>query len=113
MTNPTCPHACGICDGPVKFDYMSGSTPVYRCADIECDWVHWSTDCCEPRLKELHENDVLAAVRILFPDAELTADEDAGLTIKTGCIWSGHVGDQILGHMNIEGLNLLSVKDMR
>lgn len=50
---------------------------------------------------ELPEEEVLAAVLRLFPDAELAGDEDAQLVINTNCMWTGKNGELIMGEMRL------------
>lgn len=42
---PECPHGCGMCDAPMRFDFrtMDGH-PQYVCTACGC--THTSQDCC-------------------------------------------------------------------
>src|SRR5262249_35066285 len=40
----TAPHACGLCDGPLQFDGMSGEYATFTCT--RCGHWHIATDCC-------------------------------------------------------------------
>lgn len=52
---------------------------------------------------ERTQEDVIAAILILFPDAEVASDDDGQLVINTNCMWSGKHGQNVLGNMNIGG----------
>lgn len=49
------------------------------------------------------EEDVLAVILTLFPQARMLSDDEGQLIISTGCMWSGKNGTAIIGDMYIDG----------
>lgn len=52
---------------------------------------------------ERTQEDVIAAILVVFPDAEVASDDEGQLVINTNCMWSGKQGQNVLGNMNIGG----------
>lgn len=51
---------------------------------------------------EAPEQEIIAAIQKIFPDAEVLADDDAQVVIYTGLMWSGKHGENIAGQHNLK-----------
>ncbi len=51
---------------------------------------------------EAPEQEVIAAIQKIFPDAEVLADNEGQVVIYTGLMWSGKHGENIAGRHNLE-----------
>ncbi len=51
---------------------------------------------------EASEQEVIAAILKIFPDAEVLADNEAQVVIYTGLMWSGKHGENIAGRHNLQ-----------
>ena len=63
------------------------------------------SDFSEYKTVERSLDDVEAAILYIFPNAEISGDDDATLIIDTKCMFTGKHGQNVIGTMNLDGVD--------
>lgn len=61
------------------------------------------SDFSEYKTVERSFDDVEQAILDIFPDAEITGDDDGFLVINTCCMFTGKNGQNVIGTMVVDG----------